>query len=243
MLSRIPFDAEISMSYRLEQNQSRQKLESTYDDIEVAKYDSWVSELTDEDHDACLMDIAQHLNLAEYPRVLDVGAGTGAMCVVLARVSGLTISALEPLAAMISVLKKKAELSQVRVAQGYCDHPRDRSHFAAGEFDAIFAKQLVNGLYDPIAAFRNWHHWLKKDGVVIVLDGMFDRSSWSGNWSDWVDELPVSCNRSLATIPYLLEQAGFQILHSGYMEQTNARPSTRTKRMMVIARRGADVHD
>ncbi len=225
------------MSYRLEQYQSRHKLESIYDEIEVAKYDSWISELTDDDHDACLMDIAQHLDVTQYPRVLDAGAGTGAMCIALARVANLNVSALEPLATMITVLKKKPELSHVRIVQGFCDHPNDCSHFAAGEFDMIVAKQLVNGLYDPIAAFRNWHYWLKPDGVVIVLDGMFDRSSWSGNWSDWVDQLPVSCNRSLATIPYLLELAGFQVSYSGYAEHTNARPSTRTKRMMVIAQR------
>lgn len=225
------------MSYRPDQNQSRHKLESSYDDIEVAKYDSWVSELTDDDHDACLLDIAQHLDLTQYPRVLDVGAGTGAMCVALSRVAGLQISALEPLNTMIDVLKSKSSLSHICVTQGYCDHPNDRSHFEEGSFDAIVAKQLVNGLYDPVAAFRNWNFWLKKDGIVIVLDGMFDRSSWSDNWSDWVDLLPVSCNRSLATIPYLLELAGFHVSYSGYMEHTNARPSTRTKRMMVIAKR------
>jgi SAM-dependent methyltransferase len=225
------------MSYRLAQHQSREKLESIFNENEVAKYDDWVSELTDEDHEACLLDIAQHLDVNQYPRILDVGAGTGAMCMALARVENLNITALEPLATMITVLQKKQELSQVRVVQGVCDHPNDRSHFAAGEFDMIVAKQLVNGLYDPVAAFRNWHYWLKPDGIVVVLDGMFDRSSWSGNWSDWVDLLPVSCNRSLATIPYLLELAGFQVSHSGYMNHTNARPSTRTQRMMVIARR------
>lgn len=227
------------MTYRISQNESRSKLASTYDDREVTKYDGWIRELTDEDHDACLMDIAAHVDLSHYPNILDVGAGTGAMCLSLARKPGLRVTALEPLATMLNVFRGKSNLSHVRTVLGFSDHLSDRDHFSSGEFDAIVAKQVVNGLYDPVAAFRNWHYWLKPDGIVIVMDGMFDRSSWSDSWADWVDQLPTSCIRSLATIPYLMELAGFQVLNSVYMDNTNARPSTRTKRLMVIARRVA----
>ncbi len=136
---------------------------------------------------------------------------------------------------MLATLRAKDELNAIAAVQGFCDHPDDQRHFAPAAFDVILCRQLVNCLFDPIAAFRNWSFWLKDHGTVIVMDGLFDRSDWAGRWQEEIDQLPLSACRTTATFPYLLEQTGFRIDFVDFMAATNARPSTRTKRYMVVA--------
>lgn len=223
------------MSFRQTQEESRQHYRDAYSGDEAAQYDTWVTTLTEDDHDACLTDIASGFCFKADMNVLDVGAGTGALCLALVRFPGLRITAMEPCPDMLDLLKLKPELAQISRVEGFCDHLEDRSEFARGQFDVIVSRLLTNCLFDPIAAFQNWHHWLRDQGTVIVMDGLFDRSDWAGVWSEMVDTLPLSACRSMAAVPYLLEQAGFSIEFVGPMVATNARPSTRTSRYMVVA--------
>ena len=119
--------------------------------------------------------------------------------------------------------------------RGFCDHVEDRPHFEADAFDLIISRQLANCLYDPIAAFKNWHHWLSDGGLVVVMDGLYDRNAWSEKWEGIVDSLPLSACQTTATVPYLLEYAGFEINTVGAMKQTNGLASTRTPRYLVVA--------
>lgn len=208
---------------------------ATYDAEEALKYDQWVHALTSEDHDACLSDLEDHVAFLNDMAVLDVGSGTGGLCLALVRIPGLQITALEPCRPMSDLLESKPELSCVSTVRGFCDHADDQSYFAAQSFDLIASRQLVNGLYDPMAAFRNWHTWLRSGGSVVVIDGLFDRSGWSGRWGSFVDKLPLAACRTTATVPYLLEQTGFRIDHVGMMDRTNAMASTRTPKYMVVA--------
>jgi SAM-dependent methyltransferase len=223
------------MPYRCTQQESRLRYLATYDSEEALKYDAWVCAMTSADHDACEADLKQHVTFSDEMRVLDAGSGTGALCLALIRWPGLRITALEPADAMDGLLHSKAELKGVSSVRGFCDHSDDRSHFAAGTFDLIVSRLLVNCLYDPLAAFRNWRFWLREGGTVVVMDGLFDRDAWTGKWDGMVDTLPLSACRTTATVPYLLEQSGFRIDHVGMMEHTNALPSTRTPRYLVVA--------
>lgn len=223
------------MTFRCSQQASRERYLEIYDAQEAAKYDSWISEMTAADHDACVADMKRCVTFSENMNVLDAGSGTGALCLALVRIPGLHITALEPCAAMTHLLKSKPELSSVATVQGFCDHADDQSHFDASAFDVIASRLLANGLFDPLAAFRNWHRWLRPDGIAIVMDGLFDRRDWSGTWEGVVDTLPLSACRTTATVPYLLEQTGFRVSFVGMMEHTNAQASTRTQRYMVAA--------
>ena len=229
------FKSRAIMSFRENHSESRDRYLAAYNAEEAIKYDGWVSALTEQDHDACLQDINRCVQFSEGMSVLDAGAGTGALCLTLSRVPGLRITALEPCPAMIDKLREKPQLSNVTTALGFCDHADDQSHFAAGEFDLIASRQLVNCLYDPLSAFRNWHYWLRPSGQVVVVDGLFDRTDWCGILEESVDSLPLSACRTTATTPYLLEQAGFKIDFVGFMDATNAMPRTRTERYMVVA--------
>lgn len=225
------------MHWRATQIDSRNRYLAKFDAAEVDRYDALVGALSRQDQDAYMADLTGIVQFRQGTSVLDAGAGTGTLCGVLGRLPGLAITALEPAPAMLAKLTSKPELRGVVTVQGFCDHIDDRRHFHAGQFDSIVSRQLVNGLFDPLAAFQNWRHWLAPDGAVVVIDGLYGRSSWTGIWEEEVDVLPLSACQSTALVPYLLETAGFRIEAVRWMEAVNALPSTRTKRYAVVARK------
>ena len=227
------------MDWRASQADSRDRYLAKFDAAEVERYDASVGQLSRQDEDAYISDLGRVLLFPEGISVLDVGAGTGTLCGILSRLSGLAITAMEPAPAMLAKLRNKAELHGVVTVEGFCDGVVDRHHFNAAQFDAIVSRQLVNGLFDPLTAFRNWHYWLSPNGAVVVIDGLYGRSAWTGIWQEDVDVLPLSACQSTALAPYLLEIAGFRIEAVRWMEAVNGLPSTRTKRYVVVARKEA----
>jgi len=212
-----------------------------YDVAEAAAYGKLqgLGWLTADEETAYVADLARVVQFAPGSNVLDVGAGTGVMCSMLQRLPGLELTALEPSPAMLALLKAKSELANVRTINGFCDEAQDCDQFDSGEFDAIVSRQVVNGLFDPLLAFRHWHHWLKPGGAVVVIDGLYGRDGWVGRWEEEVDALPLAASQSLASTPYLLEASGFRIEAAERMAAVNALPTTRTPRYVVVARRQA----
>lgn len=222
------------MNWRINQAESRARYLEKYDPHEVEQYDTWIRQLTVDDELACLRDIEASFSFRDNMSALDVGAGTGAMCKVLLHVPGISITALEPAPEMLAKMGTKPELKSVRLHEGFCDSESDRSHFTAGTFDCVVSRQLVNGLYDPLVAFKNWYYWLKPGGSVLVIDGLYDRTAWTGKWEEDIDTLPVSACRSTALVPYMLELAGFRVDSVSFMKETNSMPTIRTIRYLVV---------
>jgi len=193
--------------------------------------------LTADEESAYLTDLSRVVHLAPGANVLDIGAGTGVMCSMLRRLPGIELTALEPSAAMLAILRAKPELANVRTINGFCDEPQDHDRFEAAQFDAIVSRQVVNGLFDPLLAFRHWHRWLKPAGIVIVVDGLYGRDGWVGRWEEEVDVLPLAASQSMASTPYLLEACGFRIEVVERMTTVNTLPTTRTPRYVVVARK------
>jgi SAM-dependent methyltransferase len=227
------------MDWRGSQAASRNRYLAKYDTAEVDQYHSRVGNLTREDQEAYLADLNRVFAFREGMTVLDTGAGTGALCKVLSRLAGLSITALEPAPAMLARLKSQAELRNVLAVEGFCDASDDRRHFHDAQFDVIVSRQLANGLFDPLTAFRNWRHWLSTGGAVVLIDGLYGRSAWTGKWEEEVDVLPLAACQTTALMPYLLEAAGFRVDAVEWMTATNARASTRTTRYVVVARKVA----
>jgi SAM-dependent methyltransferase len=225
------------MDWRGSQAASRNRYLAKYDAAEADRYDSSVGNPAREDQDAYLADLSRVFRFRQGMKVLDAGAGTGALCQVLSRLPGLSITALEPAPAMLARLKGQAGLLSVLPVEGFCDGPDDRLHFSEAQFDVIVSRQLANGLFDPLTAFRNWLYWLSTGGAVVLIDGLYGRSAWTGRWEEEVDVLPLSACQTTALIPYLLEAAGFRVDAVERMTATNALPSTRTPRYLVVARK------
>jgi hypothetical protein len=97
----------------------------------------------------------------------------------------------------------------------------------------------VNGLFDPLCAFRHWQRWTKPAGVVVVIDGLYGRDGWTGRWAEEVDVLPLSASQSMASTPYLLEACGFVVEAVERMTAVNALSTTRTPRYLVVASKPA----
>jgi SAM-dependent methyltransferase len=222
--------------WRDSQAESRDRYLDKFDAAEVERYHAFVGKLDRQDEEAYLSDLQGVLEFRAGMKVLDAGAGTGALTRILARIPGLTITALEPAPAMMVKLLDTAELRDVIAVEGFCDSVDDRHHFKVAQFDAIVSRQLVNGLFDPLAAFRNWHYWLAPGGVVVVIDGLYGRSAWTGMWQEEVDVLPAAASQTTALTPYLLETAGFRVESVRCMEAVNSRPATKTPRSCMVAR-------
>jgi aminoglycoside 6'-N-acetyltransferase len=191
--------------------------------------------LSPAEQDAYLADLQRVVRIAPGSSVLDVGAGAGALCGVLARLPGLEVTALEPSPAMLEQLRRRPEIAHVATVQGSCDAPGDDALFPPARFDVIASRQVVNGLFDPLVAFARWRRWLKSGGFVVVIDGLYGRDGWRGAWAEEIDVLPLSACQTLATVPYLLEVAGFRILAVERMTTVDALPGTRTPRYVVVA--------
>jgi SAM-dependent methyltransferase len=220
---------------------ARRRVIGNYDAAEVQAYAAMqgMGWLAPPEEAAYLADLQRVVQFAPGSRVLDVGAGTGVFCSLLRSLPALELTALEPSPAMLAVLQAKPELANVTAINGCCDEPQDAERFAAGYFDVIVSRQVVNGLFDPLLAFRHWHRWLRPQGVVVVIDGLYGRDGWIGRWEDAVDVLPLAATQSMATIPYLLETCGFAIETVEVMAGVNALPITRTPRYVVVARKPA----
>ena len=223
------------MNWQTSRAASRARYVAKYNASEARSYEIIVGKLADENEVAYLTDIEHVFPLRAGMSVLDVGAGTGALSKILSRIDGLRITALEPSPAMISILKEKRELSQLTVVEGGCDETEDCGRFGEKQFDVIVSRQVANGLFDPLTAFRNWYQWLVPGGTLIVIDGLYGRDGWTGVWQEEVDVLPLSACQTMATIPYLLEATGFCIEAVEMMEATNKMLATRTKRYIVVA--------
>jgi SAM-dependent methyltransferase len=227
------------MDWQERRAMARRRGVGKYDAAEAAAYGALqgLGWLTTDEETAYLADLARVVQFAPGSKLLDVGAGTGVMCSMLQRLPGLDLTALEPSPAMLAILKARAGLANVRAINGFCDEAQSCGQFDAGEFDAIVSRQVVNGLFDPLLAFRHWHYWLKPGGVVVVIDGLYGRDGWVGGWEEEVDALPLAASQSMASTPYLLEASGFRIEAVERMAAVNALPTTRTPRYVVVARR------
>lgn len=222
------------MTWRISQETSRKKYLDKYTPEEVEAYEKWVTIFSFEDNHAYLQDMLQHSVIAAGQNVLDMGAGTGGLTTVLKLIEGIQLTALEPSPEMLKRLQAKPNLNGVQCVEGFCDHRNDRELFPTDTFDVIASRQLFNGLYDPIAALENCMAWLKPNGQLIVTDGFYDRTAWTGVWEEEVDRLPLSACRNMAMIPYLMEQVGFNIAAVQPMRRTNERPVIRTPRYIVV---------
>lgn len=104
-----------------------------------------------------------HLLPSSPCKVLDCGAGTGFLSLILARL-GHKVTALDVSAGMLSVLRRRAgeEGLGVEVVEGSAEDP------PAGPFDVVVERHLLWTLPDPVAALRTWREVVPSGQLILV---------------------------------------------------------------------------
>lgn len=216
----------------------QQQINQLYDDAAVS-YDTEAGHgIRDEERALWRADIFAAVALEAGSHVLDVGSGTGVFSQLLAD-WGCSVVGLEPSVAMVA----QAQAKQAAMAANPITYSVGDTHaaelFDAATYDLIVSRQVVCYFHDPLQVFANWHRWLKPSGQMIVIDGLWQRAGWGDE--ALVDQLPLSCLQTRATIAYLLRKSGFTVTYVGWLENVNAyldasgKPSS--PRYLVVARR------
>jgi ubiquinone/menaquinone biosynthesis C-methylase UbiE len=181
-------------------------------------------------------DIRDILIPADGTCILDVGTGTG----VLARLFvgwGCRVVGMDPAEQMLAEARRRtpdALPSTLNFVRG--DAQQDGQLFPDQSFDYIVSRQVVCHFSDPLLAFGHWRRWLKPDGRVMVIDGLWTRAGWHDD--QLVDSLPLSCLQTRGTLVYLLKVAGFTIEHCGWLARVNQEleGAITSPRYLVVAR-------
>jgi len=102
-------------------------------------------------------------------RVLDVGAGTGAMSLLAADL-GHRVTALDLSPGMLGGAREKADALglELDTVVGPATQP------PPGPFDAVIERHLAWTLPDPVEALRAWHS-VAPAGRLVLFEGIFDR--------------------------------------------------------------------
>lgn len=103
--------------------------------------------------------------------ILDVGCGTGEIGLLFAEL-GHHVTGLDLSEKMLSKAREKSSLKMydITLKKGDAEDPL----FEAETFDVVVSRHLLWTLPHPDTAIKNWKKLLKKEGVLIVIDGLYN---------------------------------------------------------------------
>jgi SAM-dependent methyltransferase len=152
-------------------------------------------------------------------RVIDLGAGTGACALAMARL-GHEVTAVDIASGMLAELERHAEAEGLAVATLCADV--ETLAMAPASFDLVTMRNLLWTLPDPDHVLHFARGILRPGGRLLVADGYWDHvvdqiesdAHWSGTrfvelYRPITDQLPLYRGVSTAEIERLLLAAGF----------------------------------
>jgi len=105
-------------------------------------------------------------------RILDVGTGTGALALIAAEL-GHDVTGVDVSAAMLEVARRKAMNAGLEVDWRQAD--AETLAIGLHGFDVVMSRHLLWTLPHPDRAVRAWRDAARPGGLVVVVDGVYDR--------------------------------------------------------------------
>jgi ubiquinone/menaquinone biosynthesis C-methylase UbiE len=139
-----------------------------YWDLDAETYDRSAIHALSDPVEAAAWRAALRRHLPQPPaRVLESGAGTGAITILLAEL-GFRVTALDLSDAMLARARRKAEDQglDVEFVVGPADRPPD------GPFDAVVERNSLWTNPDPVGALAAWRDVTAEGGRLLVLEGI-----------------------------------------------------------------------
>lgn len=143
----------------------------------VADYDELVAHgrLTRTEADAWKTVLAGHLPPPP-ARVLEVGAGTGVMSLLIAEL-GYDLTATDISRAMLQEARKKAGQHELTITFEIAD--AEVLPFKDEQFDAVFGRHILWTLPHPERAAAEWRRVLRPKGTLVLVDSLAIRKGLS----------------------------------------------------------------
>jgi|SRR5579864_1732911 len=136
----------------------------------VGDYDELVAHgrLTPTEADAWKAVLAHYLPAAP-ANVLEVGAGTGVMSLLMAEL-GYEVTATDLSRAMLQEARRKAARSNLTIRFKVAD--AEVLPFRDGQFDAVFGRHILWTLPHPAMALAEWRRVLRLGGRLVLVDSL-----------------------------------------------------------------------
>lgn len=143
-------------------------------------------------------------------KILDVGCGTGELSLLFDEM-GHEVSGIDISIQMLKTAKAKAEAcgADITFGEGDAENPP----FDTSSFDIVFSRHLLWTLPNPKTAVENWNRVLRKNGKVVIIDGVWDSGT-----------LGCIVRRNAgALLTLLFERKDPRKGHAGYSDELKAR--------------------
>jgi SAM-dependent methyltransferase len=139
--------------------------------------------------------------------IIDVGCGTGVLCLLLAEL-GHQVIGFDLSEEMVRVCQATADaraLTSLRLVAGQAGRPPA----GIGPADAVISRHVLWTLPRPEAAVKAWVELTRPGGRVVSLDGLWSGQADFRHYPAEIDMcLPFRCVRSLDPAPNLWRRAG-----------------------------------
>lgn len=164
-----------------------------------------------------ITDLEEVVGSANGRHALDIGCGTGFMTQILQQ-AGYQVSGVDFSAEMLNIARQRLPNVPFVLVN---DIEEAFETYPPASFDLVVSRQVVCHLTDPIHTFGQWSNWLKPDGYLVVIEGIWSRNSWTNQWAQYPDQLPLSCTQTPATVAYMMKKAGLSIQVQEWLTHVN----------------------